>query len=108
MKSVSGKIAASAVLVALAASAAMLPSAADAGDYCFHSTYGSADCGFASMEQCQATAIGLGGTCSQTINWGAAPGSSDSYAHYQKARHRRRVASRGKMPKPKAIAQSKT
>jgi hypothetical protein len=107
VKSVWEKIAASSVLVALAASAAMLPSAADAGDYCYNTYYGGADCNFTSMEQCQATASGIGGTCSQAINWGAARGSADGYAQYRKARRPRRVAPRAKRRKSIANAHSK-
>jgi hypothetical protein len=92
VKSVSGKIAASAVLVTLAASAAMLPSSAEAGDYCYNATNGGTDCSFTSMEQCQATAMGPSGTCTHAINWGAAPASGGSYAYYGGARDPKRVA----------------
>ena len=82
LKLVSGKIAASVALVALAASAAML-SSADAADYCYNATNGGSDCGFTSMEQCQATAMGQSGTCTHALNGSAAPGLDGSYAHYR-------------------------
>ena len=98
MKSVSGKIAASVALIALAASAAMLSSSADAADYCYEATNGGSDCSFTSMEQCQATAMGQSGTCTHAINWSAAPGSGGSYAYYRGARDPKPVAHRGDMP----------
>jgi hypothetical protein len=100
LKLVSGKIAASVALVALvalAASAAML-SSADAAEYCYNATNGGSDCGFTSMEQCQATAIGQSGTCTHALNWSAAPGLGGSYAYYRGARDPNPVAPRGNRP----------
>jgi hypothetical protein len=94
MKTVSGKIAGSASLLALAVSAAMLPSAANAADYCYNSIEGGVDCSFTTMEQCQATAAGPSGTCTQVLNWGAASGSGHSYAYYPQAHPPKHVTRR--------------
>jgi hypothetical protein len=99
MKLVSGKIAASAAFMTLAASAAMLPSAADAGDYCYNSATGGSSCSYTSMEQCQATASGRGAWCSHAIDWSKFPGYGGSYASYpKKGRGRKPVAPPSDMP----------
>jgi Protein of unknown function (DUF3551) len=98
MKSVSGKVATSVTLLTLAASAAMLPSAADAADYCYNSATGGSSCTFTSMEQCHQMAMGRAGWCSHVIDWSKAPGYSGSYAYDRGGRGRKPVAPPSDMP----------
>jgi hypothetical protein len=98
MKSVSGKIATPVAFVTLTASAAMLPSAADAADYCYNSATGGSSCSFSSMEQCRAMALGRAGWCSHVIDWSAAPGNRGSFAYDQRGSRRKPVAPPSDMP----------
>ena len=97
MKLVSGKIATSVALVVLAASAAMMSSAANAADYCYNSATGGSSCSFDTMQQCQAMAAGRGAWCSHVIDWNAwnaahgIASPADSYA-YDAKHHRRKPA----------------
>lgn len=62
MTSVAKMITASAAALAFVAMA--MPTA-QAGEYCNTNTSGMRGCGYTSMEQCQASNSGVGGTCSR-------------------------------------------
>ncbi|WP_316396342.1 DUF3551 domain-containing protein [Bradyrhizobium sp. 33ap4] len=56
-------IPAATLAVAIALGAMFAPFAARAGEYCSLDGDFTKDCGFSSMEQCQATRSGIGGEC---------------------------------------------
>jgi hypothetical protein len=76
----------------------MLPSAADAADYCYNSATGGSSCTFTSMEQCHAMATGRAGWCSHVIDWSKAPGYRSSFAYDQRGRGRKPIAPPSDMP----------
>jgi hypothetical protein len=63
MKSISRTIAASAAALSTFAFVAIASPAAQAGEFCGTNTSGMRGCGFSSLEQCQASAAGVGFTC---------------------------------------------
>jgi hypothetical protein len=65
MKPVTKMISASAAALCTLAFVAIAAPAAHAGEYCRTDTSGMRGCGFSSLEQCQASASGVGGTCAR-------------------------------------------
>jgi Protein of unknown function (DUF3551) len=98
MKLASGKMTALIAPIVIAASAAMMPSAANAADYCLNSATGGSSCSFNTMEQCMASASGRDYFCTHFIDWNAwyashgMSGPSDSYASYPRSGRRKPVA----------------
>jgi Protein of unknown function (DUF3551) len=64
MKTTSKLMTASVALAALALVAIATP-AARAGEFCSTNTSGMRGCGYTSLEQCQASMSGVGGTCAR-------------------------------------------
>ena len=65
MKPVTKMISASAAALCTLAFVAIAAPAAHAGEYCRTDTSGLLGCSFSSLEQCQASASGRGGTCAR-------------------------------------------
>ena len=65
MKPVTKMISASAAALCTLAFVAIAAPAAHAGEYCRTDTSGLLGCSFSSIEQCQASASGRGGTCAR-------------------------------------------
>jgi hypothetical protein len=63
MKSIAKMITASAAALSAFALVAMAAPSAQAGEYCMTNTSGMRGCGYATIEQCQASAAGGLGTC---------------------------------------------
>jgi hypothetical protein len=65
MKSISRMITASAAALSALAVVAMATPGVQAGEYCSTNTSGMRGCGYSSLEQCQASTSGVGGTCAR-------------------------------------------
>jgi hypothetical protein len=63
MKTLTKMMTASAAVFGTLAFMAMAAPAAQAGEFCMTNSSGMRGCGFASMEQCHASAAGINGTC---------------------------------------------
>jgi hypothetical protein len=63
MKPISKMMTASAAVLSTVAFVAMATPAAQAGEFCSVNTSGMRGCGYSSLEQCQASTSGVGGTC---------------------------------------------
>lgn len=74
---------------------AMTPTEASAGEFCRQDVTGHiTSCGFATMEQCQATSAGIGGDCFRDPNLTASSStttSSKAYAYQPKSSRRHRA-----------------
>ncbi|MGY3578837.1 DUF3551 domain-containing protein [Bradyrhizobium sp. USDA 4504] len=83
-------IPAATLAVAIALGAMFAPSAARAGDYCSLDGDFTKDCGFNSMEQCQATRSGIGGECflnPTNTDSGIATINRSTYAYVPRPNH---------------------
>ncbi len=65
MKTMLGTMSASAAVLSALTFLTVAAPAAQAGEYCITNSNGMRGCGFATMEQCKATASGINGTCAR-------------------------------------------
>jgi hypothetical protein len=65
MKRISKLITGTAATLCTFAFVAMATPAAQAGEYCMTNTSGMRGCGYSSLEQCQASASGITGSCAR-------------------------------------------
>jgi uncharacterized protein DUF3551 len=90
MKSFSKMTAASAAALSTLAFIAMATPAAQAGEFCNTNNSGMRGCGFSTLEQCQATISGTGGSCARDPFYN----NPNSAMAYQPKRTRSRSAIR--------------
>jgi hypothetical protein len=96
MKSILGMITAPAAALTVMAFVGMAAPAAQAGEFCMTDSSGMRGCGYATMEQCQATASGKNGSCNRDPYFDTASAvtktsSRNALAYSPKPAHRHRL-----------------
>jgi hypothetical protein len=88
MKTLSKMMTASTVVFGTLAFMAMAAPAAQAGEFCMTDSSGMRGCGYASLEQCKASASGKNGSCDRDPFFNNAS-TSNALAYHPKASTRR-------------------